>query len=154
MHFKCAVLYLVAQSCPTLCDPMACSPPGSSVHGDSPGMSTGVGCHALLQGISSQPRDQTKVSCIASGFFTNEPPGKPIKYISILLCKELHSKWLGDYVLSGSEELLTPNADIVSLTTCVSAIWLIVKCWLQSESYSAVAEWSKPQVVFSSSAFL
>ena len=28
-----------------------CSPPGSSVHGDSPGKNTGVGCHALLQGI-------------------------------------------------------------------------------------------------------
>ena len=42
---------LVAQSCPTLCDPMNCSPPGSSVHGDSPGKNTGVGCHALLQGI-------------------------------------------------------------------------------------------------------
>ena len=24
------------QSCPTVCDPMDCSPPGSSVHGDSP----------------------------------------------------------------------------------------------------------------------
>ena len=31
--------------------PMSCSPPGSSVHGDSPGKNTGVGCHALLQGI-------------------------------------------------------------------------------------------------------
>ena len=30
---------------------MDCSPPGSSVHGDSPGENTGVGCHALLQGI-------------------------------------------------------------------------------------------------------
>ena len=39
------------QSGPTLCDPMDCSPPGSSVHGDSPGKNTGVGCHALLQGI-------------------------------------------------------------------------------------------------------
>ena len=39
------------QPCPTLCDPMDCSPPGSSVHGDSPGKNTGVGCHALLQGI-------------------------------------------------------------------------------------------------------
>ena len=27
------------------------SPPGSSVHGDSPGKNTGVGCHALLQGM-------------------------------------------------------------------------------------------------------
>ena len=42
---------LVAQSCLTLCNPLDCSPPGSSVHGDSPGKNTGVGCHALLQGI-------------------------------------------------------------------------------------------------------
>ena len=28
-----------------------CSPPSSSVHGDSPGKNTGVGCHALLQGM-------------------------------------------------------------------------------------------------------
>jgi len=39
--------------CLTLCDPMDCSPPGSSVHEDSPGKNTGVGCHALLQGIFS-----------------------------------------------------------------------------------------------------
>ena len=39
------------QSCLTLCDPMDCSPPGSSVHEDSPGKNTGVGCHAPLQGI-------------------------------------------------------------------------------------------------------
>ena len=31
----------------TLCDPMDCSPPRSSVHGDSPGKNTGVGCHPL-----------------------------------------------------------------------------------------------------------
>ena len=42
-----AVLCLVAQSCPTLCDPMDCSPPGSSVHEGSPGKSTGVGCPLL-----------------------------------------------------------------------------------------------------------
>ena len=40
------------QSCLTLCDPLACSLLGSSVHGDSPGKNIGVGCHALLQGIS------------------------------------------------------------------------------------------------------
>ena len=38
------------QSCPTLCDPMDRSLLASSVHRDSPGMNTGVGCHALLQG--------------------------------------------------------------------------------------------------------
>ena len=35
-----------------LCDPEDCSPPGSSVHGDSPGKNTGGGCHALLRGSS------------------------------------------------------------------------------------------------------
>ena len=49
--FTYAVLCLVAQSRLTLCDPMDCSLPGSSVHGDSPGKNTGVGCHAFLQGI-------------------------------------------------------------------------------------------------------
>ena len=42
---------LVAQLCLTLCSPMDCNLPGCSVHGDSPGKNTGVGCHALLQGI-------------------------------------------------------------------------------------------------------
>ena len=36
---------LVVQSHPTLCDSMDCSPPGSSVHGSSPGKNTGMGCH-------------------------------------------------------------------------------------------------------------
>ena len=40
----------VTQLCPTPCDPMDCRPPGSSVHGDSPGKDAGVGCHSLLQG--------------------------------------------------------------------------------------------------------
>ena len=44
-------MFLITQSSPTLCDPMDCSPSGTSVQGDSPGKNTGVGCHALLQGI-------------------------------------------------------------------------------------------------------
>ena len=52
------MLCLVAQSCLTLCDSMDCSPPGSSVHWDSPGKDNGVGCHALFQGINTgiEPR--------------------------------------------------------------------------------------------------
>ena len=41
----------VAQLCPTLCGPMDCSLPVSTVHGIFPGRNTGVGCHFLLQGI-------------------------------------------------------------------------------------------------------
>ena len=39
----------------SLCDPIHCSPPGSSVHGDSPGRNAGVGCRALLQGNLPNP---------------------------------------------------------------------------------------------------
>ena len=54
-----------AQLCLNLCDSMDCSPPGSSVHGDSPGKNTGVGFYSLLQGIFP-----TQDSHIAGGFFT------------------------------------------------------------------------------------
>ena len=42
---------LVTQLCPALCNPIDYSLPGSFVQGDSPGKNTGVGWHALLQGI-------------------------------------------------------------------------------------------------------
>ena len=45
-HVSCACV-IVTQSCLTLCNPTDCSPPSSSVHGDSPGKNTGVGCHFL-----------------------------------------------------------------------------------------------------------
>ena len=45
------MLCSVTQLCPTLCSPMDCSPPGSSVHGDSLSKNTGVSCLFLLQGI-------------------------------------------------------------------------------------------------------
>ena len=100
---------------------MDCSLLGSSVHGHSPGKNTGMGCHALLQGIfptqgsspgllhcgwilyhlshqgsprilewvaypfsrgSSQPGDQTRVSCIAGGFFTT---GTRLQFSSVQL---------------------------------------------------------------------
>ena len=41
----------IIQSCPTLCDSIDCSLPGSSVHGIFPGKNTEVGCHFLHQGI-------------------------------------------------------------------------------------------------------
>ena len=45
----CAVLSCSVVS--TLCHPMDYNVPGSSVHGDSPGKNTGMGCHALFLGI-------------------------------------------------------------------------------------------------------
>ena len=64
-----SVCLCVTQSCPTLCDPMDCSPPGSSVHGILQARILEWLAIPFSRG-SSQPRDQTQVSCIAGGFFT------------------------------------------------------------------------------------
>ena len=48
---RCRMELCLVQSCLNLCDPMYYSPPGSSIHRDSPGKYTGVGCHTALQGI-------------------------------------------------------------------------------------------------------
>ena len=75
--YHCSSSVLVAQLCPTLCNPMDCSLPGSSGPWDFPGKNTGVDCHFLLQGIFPSPRVQTHVSFIVGRFFTTELPGKP-----------------------------------------------------------------------------
>ena len=66
----CCLLCLVPQSCPTLCDPMDCSPCQAP-------LSMGILQARILEwvampssGGSSQLRDWTQVSCIAGGFFT------------------------------------------------------------------------------------
>ena len=60
----------VAQLCPTLCDPMDCNPPGSSVHEIFQARILEWVAISFSRG-SSQPRDQTRVSCTAGRFFTN-----------------------------------------------------------------------------------
>ena len=68
------------QSCPTFCDPMDCSPPDSSVHGTVPAKTPGVGCHDLLQGISSRRlRIEPESPCFLhwqTGSLPLAPPGK------------------------------------------------------------------------------
>ena len=64
-YFMC----LVTQSCPTLYDPMDCSPLGSSVHGDLQARILEWVAMPSSMG-SSQPRDGTQVSCIAGRFLT------------------------------------------------------------------------------------
>ena len=61
---------LVAELCPTLCHPMGCSSPGSSIHGIFQARILEWVAIAFSRG-SSQPRDETWVSCTAGRFFTN-----------------------------------------------------------------------------------
>ena len=60
----------VTQSCPTLCDPMDYSPPGSSVHEMLQARLLKWVAIPFSRG-SSWPGDQTQVSCTASRFFTD-----------------------------------------------------------------------------------
>ena len=59
----------VAQSCPTLCDPMDCSLPGSSVHGIFQAIVLEWIAISFSRGYS-QPRDWTRVSYIVDRRFT------------------------------------------------------------------------------------
>ena len=51
------------RSCPTLCDPIDGSPPGSPRPWDSPGKNTGVGCHFLLQCVKVKSESDVAQSC-------------------------------------------------------------------------------------------
>ena len=68
------MLGLVAQLCPILCDPMDCSPPGSSVHGDFPDKNTEVGCHALLWGNPPNPGIKLRCPALQADSLPSEPP--------------------------------------------------------------------------------
>ena len=59
----------VTQSCLTLCDPMDCSPPGSSVHGIFQARGLEWIAISFSRG-SSQPRARTQVSCFVDRCFT------------------------------------------------------------------------------------
>ena len=65
---------LVAKSCPTLCNPVDCSQPGSSICGISRAR-TPEWVAISFSRRPSRPRGWTQVSCIAGRFFTAEPPG-------------------------------------------------------------------------------
>ena len=77
--YVCVCVCVRTQSCPTLCNPMDCSPPGCSVHW--------IHQTRILERVAkpscrgpSQPRDRTCFSCgpyIAGRFFAIEPLEKP-----------------------------------------------------------------------------
>ena len=75
--FTC--VWLVAQSCPTLCDPMDldCSLPVSSVHGILQVRALQWVAIPFARG-SSRPRERTQIYCILQAdSLPSEPPGKP-----------------------------------------------------------------------------
>ena len=88
-----------AQMCPTLCGPMDCSPPGSSVHGILQARVLEQVAISHSRG-SLPPRDWAQISTsppLTGRFFTTEPPGKhamdwrcSISWSGLWLCGCLH----------------------------------------------------------------
>ena len=67
--FFCEHAYKLLQSCAIFCDPVNYSPPDSSAHGILQARTLDWLAISYSR-RSSQPRDQTRVSSIADGFFT------------------------------------------------------------------------------------
>ena len=84
--YICVVCASLLHLCLTVCDPMVCSPPGSSVRGILQARILEWVAMSSFRG-SSPPRDwicAPFVSCIAGRFFTTVPPGTPLfiyKYV-------------------------------------------------------------------------
>ena len=82
-----------AQSCLTLCDPVDCGPPGSSIHGDSPGKNTGVVCHALLQGIFPTQESNPGFPHCRLILYHLSHQGSPVSWNSSYKSKMFKVKW-------------------------------------------------------------
>ena len=130
------VLCFVAQLCPTLCDPMDCSPPGSSVHGESPGKYARVGCHPLLQGIfptkESNPglphcrRMLYRLSC--HGLHTHKPSSPKTKPRTLTTATLLPPSHLADL----GSPLKTAGGNSLVVQSGKDSRLSLLRVWVQS----------------------
>ena len=115
------VLCFATQSCPTLWDRMDCSLPASSVHGDSPGKTITVGCHALLQGIFPTQGLNPGLSHCRQILYCLSHQGSPVKR---------------------KHTLFTLCAVCCAMHCCFSRVWLFVTPW--TEPTRLLCPWNSP----------
>ena len=129
-----------AQWCPTLCNPMDCSWPGSSVHGIFQTRILERVAISFSRG-SSWSRDQTQVSCSADKLFTWATKDTCILIVQVNIWGTTftgltrithlslinHFVFLGQYTVPGSGSL-SSNPEIGT--------------WLQIPGCLALGEWS------------
>ena len=128
------------QSCPLLCDPMDCSPPGSSVHGN---LQAGrrVGCHALLQGICPTDRERTLISCVSCigrrvlyRWATREAPLQDTLHKILTFCTS--------DPLTTLTPLLVPTAYFLVCLNELSCLWHQVGCDQRGTSRRSCVQFS------------
>ena len=110
--FPSLVLCLAAQSSPIVCDSTDCSPPGSSIHGDSPGKNTEVGCHTLFQGLFPTQGSNPDLPHCRQILYHLSPGGSPLRYQGSPP-GELSPTWasavLGLHLAGAEPKLLRPD---------------------------------------------
>ena len=125
---------------------MDCYPQGSSVHGDSPGKNTGMGCHVLLQGIFptqglnpgfphcrwilyhlSQQRSPRILEWVAKPFFRGSTPHRSLTRISCTSGR-FFTSWATREALSGSCCIILWNL-LISKTFFYYSLCLFCALW-------------------------
>ena len=105
----------VSQLCPTFCDLMDSSPPGCSAHGILQARILEWVAIPFSRG-SSQHRDQTRVSCVAGGFFTIWATREAHRHIVGAQYKV--SDWLRLLLSSGRQNNAPKYVHILNLGIC------------------------------------
>ena len=120
----------VAQSCPTLCDPMDCSLPGSSVHGIFQARMLGVGCHFLLQCMKVKSENEVAQSCLTlSDPMDCSLPGSSVHGFS------RQGYWSGVPLPSSSDKI---DLKIKKITRDKEGHYIIIKGSIQEEDITIV----------------
>ena len=119
-----------------LCNAMDCSPlMGLLCQWDSPGKNTGVGCHALLQGIFLTQGSNLHFLCLLrwqAGSLPLGPPGKP------LLSHQLMLITIADF---GSKETLHTVTFRSLFSICLFCIWECVWVWEEGRDLTLLFGW-------------
>ena len=115
MHAK------LLHSCLTLCNPMDCNLPGSSLHWDFPGKNTGVGCYSLFQGIfptQGQNLDLLHLLHWQADSLSLVPPGQPFHRFTLVKIEELTTRHCS--IFASRQSRLEEGGDMALDTYLVS----------------------------------
>ena len=126
---------MCAKSCPTLCDPMDCNLPGSSVHGIFQAKILEWVAISYSRG-SSPPRNLTQVSCIAGMilYYLSWPPGKPSVFTIAYLDPKAPRKTLS-YV--DGCQIIDIHRGYILLDTSLKSLQFCVFLYMASENIQA-----------------